>query len=506
MIPFVLKMSNFSIPGYVLLVSVLVFLWTGCAKIPEPTRSLHAGRTGEVARCADFFALLDDRVGEAEVFDAGLFRVENYPYLRIDRFTASFAGEVDSEISFTAWVDRMQLLDRSARRFEIANLPDTVVTALDPVNGRNGINREVANCGDILQAADFQKAENRMKLRKTIQIPDDYIFLRRVLGIYPLTSFFVSYGVSGWHTDVQKTFSLEPPQSWHTVRYFPVSVMNMAAGSHYLKTGKRDVLGIPVYSREELDYLFQIWAPVWEIQTLGNYDQPGAPIWTHNGSLEVDIGQQPTYTLLSFTRFNDEILTQLNYIIWFPSRPKENALDIYGGFLDGLIYRVTLDKKGEALLYESVHNCGCYYKAYPTDRLRIRLDNGYEEPPLILSAPEIDPVTCFMTVTMESRTHYVQHLYSTPRKSPDGAEMYLFIPYNRLRSLPVQSGLRKSMFGLDSIVPGSRRLERFILWPTGVLSPGAMRQWGRHAVSFVGRRHFDDPDFMDRMFLPSDQK
>jgi len=265
-------------------------------------------------------------------------------------------------------------------------------------------------------------------------------------------------------------------------------------------------LGIPVYSREELDYLFQIWAPVWEIQTLGNYDQPGAPIWTHNGSLEVDIGQQPTYTLLSFTRFNDEILTQLNYIIWFPSRPKENALDIYGGFLDGLIYRVTLDKKGEALLYESVHNCGCYYKAYPTDRLRIRLDNGYEEPPLILSAPEIDPVTCFMTVTMESRTHYVQHLYSTPRKSPDGAEMYLFIPYNRLRSLPVQSGLRKSMFGLDSIVPGSRRLERFILWPTGVLSPGAMRQWGRHAVSFVGRRHFDDPDFMDRMFLPSDQK
>jgi hypothetical protein len=47
-------------------------------------------------------------------------------------------------------------------------------------------------------------------------------------------------------------------------------------------------------------------------------------------------------------------------------------------------------------------------------------------------------------------------------------------------------------------------MERFILWPTGVVSPGAMRQWGRHAVAFVGERHFDDPDFMDRIFVEND--
>jgi hypothetical protein len=28
-----------------------------------------------------------------------------------------------------------------------------------------------------------------------------------------------------------------------------------------------------------------------------------------------------------------------------------------------------------------------------------------------------------------------------------------------------------------------------------------MRQSGRHAVAFVGKRHFDDPDYMDRMFV-----
>jgi hypothetical protein len=31
-----------------------------------------------------------------------------------------------------------------------------------------------------------------------------------------------------------------------------------------------------------------------------------------------------------------------------------------------------------------------------------------------------------------------------------------------------------------------------------------MRQWGRHAVAFVGKRNFDDPFFMDRIFKESD--
>ena len=62
------------------------------------------------------------------------------------------------------------------------------------------------------------------------------------------------------------------------------------------------------------------------------------------------------------------------------------------------------------------------------------------------------------------------------------------------------------MFSQDSIAPDSTRLERLILWPTGVYSPGAMRQWGRHAVAFVGRRHFDDPFFMDKMFEQTDSR
>jgi hypothetical protein len=29
-----------------------------------------------------------------------------------------------------------------------------------------------------------------------------------------------------------------------------------------------------------------------------------------------------------------------------------------------------------------------------------------------------------------------------------------------------------------------------------------MRQWGRHATAFVGRRHFDEADLLERRFAP----
>ena len=105
-----------------------------------------------------------------------------------------------------------------------------------------------------------------------------------------------------------------------------------------------------------------------------------------------------------------------------------------------------------------------------------------------------------MTVSIASRTHFVQHLYPSTRKSQAAKTAYSLADYNRLRSLSYSKDHRKSMFDQSSIVPESERPERFILWVMGVYSAGAMRQWGRHAVALVGRRDFDDPFYMDRMF------
>ena len=243
-----------------------------------------------------------------------------------------------------------------------------------------------------------------------------------------------------------------------------------------------------------------MYAPIWEIQQKGPADRIGKPHWSAAGRLGVDTGKPVTFTLLSFTRFEGRVHTQLNYFIWFPARPRQHPLDILGGSLDGLIYRVTLDHDGAPLLYETVHSCGCYYKAFPAHRLEPVAQTPYAEPPLILSAPLLRPAQEVMTLSMESRTHYVHHLYTQKRSQLTGGGQYAVADYDQLRSLATPNGGFRSMFGEDGIAPGSERLERFILWPTGVLSPGAMRQWGRHAVAFAGKRHFDDPFYMDNMF------
>ena len=60
--------------------------------------------------------------------------------------------------------------------------------------------------------------------------------------------------------------------------------------------------------------------------------------------------------------------------------------------------------------------------------------------------------------------------------------------------------LRNGEQYFPALVAGSERPERRLFWPMGIRSAGAMRQWGRHATAFVGRRHFDDADLLEKRF------
>ena len=484
------------------IVSVLLTLvLAGCAIVPLPTRSYRTGESGASGSCADFFASMDRRAEQAHVLDAGAFRVEGYPYLRVNRFLASFRAEVEDAAAFGAWVDQMQALDQEARRYEIANLTRAEGAA---ANDQIELNAKVSSCGNLLKAADFQDAKSQAGLREKVSVPDEYLSLWRALGLYPLTRLYVYHRVLVWQAEARQTFSTEPPVSWRTIRYVPENGGEAQDARKLVAEAGRNALGIPNYSPAAREALFRMYAPAWEVQIEADYDRVGKPVWTSTDMLDIDTRHPLTYTLLSFTRFGKEVLTQLNYIIWFPSRPKASALDIYGGELDGVNYRVTLDTRGEPLLYETIHNCGCYYGAYPTRRLKARESIDYAEPPLIFKAPELTPSKELVTVAMESRTHYVQHLYPLSRQPQSEMVVYALADYGELRSLPSSKGSRRSMFGPDSLAVGSERLERFILWPTGVVSPGAMRQWGRHAVAFVGERQFDDPFSLEKMFIQND--
>jgi len=153
-----------------------------------------------------------------------------------------------------------------------------------------------------------------------------------------------------------------------------------------------------------------------------------------------------------------------------------------------------------------MHGCGCYHLFFPSARLTPRRqfapDDISERALVAAAAPELAPGQRIV-VSLAAASHYVRHVAAAgPGPGADDTVAYALAPADDLRSLPAGAG-RRSIYGADGLVAGSERLERFVLWPMGIASPGAMRQWGHHATAFVGRRHFDDADLFDAAFAPA---
>jgi hypothetical protein len=261
-----------------------------------------------------------------------------------------------------------------------------------------------------------------------------------------------------------------------------------------------DPLGQPLFSERELAAVAAAHAPSFDIPVAGDYDRFGELRWGRGADTpEVNASELAVYVHSAYTRYRDRLLLQIVYTIWFPERPASGAVDFLAGRLDGIIWRVTLAPDGEPLLYDAIHPCGCYHQFFPTPRARVRpAPDALEEWAFVPQRlPRIQegerPV-----VKLSSGTHYIEGVELV--RGNDSLARYAMRSYEELRSLPRLDGARRSAFGPDGLIAGSERLERFFLWPSGIASAGAMRQWGRHATAFVGRRHFDDADLLERRF------
>ena len=156
-------------------------------------------------------------------------------------------------------------------------------------------------------------------------------------------------------------------------------------------------------------------------------------------------------------------------------------------------------------MYDSIHACGCYHFLIPVageggdgGRRSIR---DLKERPVVLAGARAPRPGQRVLLRLATESHYLQNVVTVSRRaSGKRGSTYRLIDENVLRSLPVSPQRRLSLYGSDGIVAGTERLERFVLWSTGVKSPGAIRQWGHHAIAFAERRHFDDPALFDRVF------
>lgn len=395
-------------------------------------------------------------------------------------------------------------LDRQSREKEIANLPNHFSpNDVSEKSDRVALTTRITDCGELLLGLDLSSGQRREQLFGRAKVPDAYRGIYRVAGLYPLTSIAFYLGVKGLQDEIQQDFSVPleaVPVKGRLIRYAPASSAAVSRDEvvGMLERASDNPLQLPDPGPEDRTRLLNAFAPVLEIDVAQPADRIGQPEFLSSSVAQVNTEKPVVFTRISYARFESKTLLQLNYIFWFPSRPKEGAVDILAGHLDGITWRVTLDSDGTPLIYDSMHNCGCYHLFLPTRKLRPRETRGSFEEPL-LSPQQLSQQTGRAVVRIASRTHYLQRIYFQSLSMTDGIA-YSLKDYALLRSLPTSDGDRKNLFGRDGLVRGSERSERWLFWPMGVPSAGAMRQWGHHATAFVGRRHFDAPDLIARYF------
>ena len=482
----------------------------GCAGLQPPHRDHLESAGSAIHDCARWFEALDSTVTAAGVGDIGARRVAGFPYLRIDRFTASFAEQAaTSRAVADAWLERLRALDADGRRIEIANLPGTEVSKLAPAD-RETILSRTRDCAGQLAQADLPDNRLTEQLLMRARVDDDYSSLKRALGLYGLTSLPFLAGVENWQDDatrtIQDALQGEPPRLPVT-RYLPPAARTYtrAQVQAILSRAAAHPLGIAELSEVEQERLFATYAPVFEIETDGDFDRIGQLRWSGEISPRVDVTRPTVYRRLEHTRLGERTLIQLVYTAWLPARPRQHGFDLLGGHLDGVVWRVTLAPDGEPVLFDSIHPCGCYHMFFPTPRVEPidPPDDNQEWAFVPATLPRIG-ADDRLVLGLQTRTHYLRNVGTGKPRPGIG---YRLVDYDELRSLPRADGSRRSIFAPDGLVPGSERRERFLFWPMGIKSAGAMRQAGTQATAFVGRRHFDDADLIEKRFrlLPSSE-
>ncbi|MCA9971410.1 MAG: hypothetical protein KC425_14390 [Anaerolineales bacterium] len=471
-------------------------LLVGCASLDpwsQPPAAQRLQRDDTVGDCVRRFQASDILIDAAGTRDVQAVRVPGFPYLRVDRTLASLADEVDGQPQRAAeWSAALAAQDEAGRRVELHNAGRDAAAAA----------ASMADCRRLLALADQQQLP---ALQEAAQVPDDYSNTRRVLGLYPLTRYAFAAGISAWQRDTRAEFAAAlagGPHGAPRTRYLAAEQLDELPDLR-----QAAALGLPPISRERLAALIIPHAPRLEIGTLDDNDRPGALVWQHDSGdslqLGVDVDQAVLYVRSAHGRLGGRWLLQLVYSVWFPARPPAHAYDVLAGRLDGLLWRVTLDEDGAPLVYDSIHPCGCYHLFIPTGRVRARpqpesIDEGLFAPQSV-RAPAVDER---VVLHLATGTHYLHGVSVEPfrRRVGEGGILMALRDDDQLRRLPLPGGGSRSAFGTDGLVAGSERLERFYFWPTGIASAGQMRQWGRHATAFVGRRHFDDPTLLDRYF------
>jgi hypothetical protein len=458
--------------------------------------------------CQGFIEGLDEKVDAAGVKDGSSFPVPYFPYLRSNRFLSTFKSQLKNDAEREYWLNQMRELDLRARKKELRNLPDEMISCLGSTEEGKLVREELYNrlesCSQMLLGHDKSHVGFYEALYSLVDVPDEYSLLMRVAGLYPLASIPVTIGVAKVRKEFRSWFNTsveDLPIDGRLITLSPAErvVLHEEEIQQIIERSKQNALAIPTLGKAQASKLAGHYAPVFVQDVAAPHDRFGRVEWA-NDRLEIEIGDPTVYWYTSRAFLKGEPILQFNYVIWYPERGGKQAPWLERGYLDGLTVRVSLDTRGKPFLVDVMNNCGCYHLFSPAiDSADSVVSRRFRIDPFVAQwLPTILPGK-HLGIRVTSGWHQVQRLLAVT--SSPGSVSYELVPYDVLEALPRKDGRTSSMFDERGIAKGSERLERLILFSMGIPSVGSMRQRGNHAISLTGRVHFDDPCLFDTNFV-----
>lgn len=449
-----------------------VLLLTGCAT--------HQPRPTQFSLCLEQLQAVPGD-GEALAYQAH-WRPAAHPYFLLPPPYSDFAVAQLDASAFSAW--RAAIVQASWEELALHQL--------------RTLNRTLSSSRECLVARALELSQAEWDaINHEVAQRDLYRHWQRWVGLYPISAPIVNGRIRAAQRNWQQEYGGPFNASAILYQAPPAPHLDSATVSQWMRT-QLDPLGLPVLNQAQLNQLFLTHAPDFEVLQGSPADQIGTVVATDRVPT-LDVSTATLYVYPSYAWIESGYHLQLNYSIWLPERPKARPLDLYGGAWNGITWRVTLNADGEPLWYDSIHNCGCYHQVWKPNDWVVHRDIGPEQPLFLMQDWVGRP-----RVTLLPGTHYVRWVDAAERPSENRMSKKVTTqlkPYQRLMLIP-DDEQAIALFEPNGLVLGSERLERHLLWPFGVQSPGAMRRHGNHAIAFVGQREFTDPRLWSTLLTP----
>jgi hypothetical protein len=486
-----------------LVLSLLVFLYS-CSAIkqvgPSATKNQPLGPE-------HILNAVDDAVAKDGVANGAVFRVPGFSYLRTTRLLVALEAQITTPQQKEIFVDHLRRLGTKSHNKEIISLSDVSLTRvtqqLGLPNNYQSLIAAVSEAADSLHARDAGGSGYYAAVAKALNVPDEYTFSYRVLGLYPLVAGPVAYLTVKARKKFQRWFDADYAKLETSGTLTAFGPAKEEALNHRktvaLLEASKDSLGLYMPDSASQKKLAQGLAPIIMQDVSGVYDRPGRIVW-QAGHIFVDTTQPTVYYYFSHAIVDANPVLQINYVFWYKARSGNDSPAIERGPLDGITLRITLHPNGTPMMMDIMNSCGCYHLWVPNaTHIKQPKPDSFKPGPFV---PQWLPETSApnrLAIRLNTGWHQIQRVFAMVR--PKYTVTYQLKAYDELEMLPHTGERVESLFKPSGIAKGSWRMEPLLLFSMGVKDVGYMRQRGHHAIELVGRAHFDDPHLLEKKFV-----